>query len=308
MTTSSPDLSAGPEELEATHPAPRPIMPLTVVLTQVFWVRLVAVLFTCMAFSLAAHKGYIIGGGGDWCMFCWIFGFISTLLVLLVEQVGLQARIPVSWSNLPITLAGYAAFLCLSASFILPYIYLRQDILWFYVEVRNYRITSTVFSCLAVVAYVWEVNLTRAKPGQAEGYMTTAPGLLKVCQTFVAIIIFIVISNPVSYSSHPGLEWCMAVYCICFIVSMLVVILCVGEFTGLLPIPFSQLVSGYSVLAFLMYLSAVIVWPIFSFDKKYRQQTGDQPQRIGVAVLTAINLLMYLADLVYTSRLVFITK
>ncbi|XP_029696620.1 myeloid-associated differentiation marker homolog [Takifugu rubripes] len=278
----------------------------TVMLSQVFWVRLAALLFTCVAFSLAAHSANVHGGMADWCIFCWVFSFTCTLLVLLVEQFGLQARIPVSWSNFPITVACYAALLCLSASVIFPLFFLKEQG-WWYADERSFRITSTIFSCLAAVAYICEVSLTKAKPGQVAGYMATVPGLLKVCQTVVACIIFILISNPVSYSHHAALEWCMAVYCICFIVSMVVVILCVGECTGFLPVPFSQFLSAYGLLAFLMYLSAVIVWPIFTFDKKYRRG-GDMSKQIGVAVLTAINMLLYLADLVYTAHLVFITK
>lgn len=278
----------------------------SVELSQVFWVRLAALLCTCVTFSVAAHGANISGGTADWCIFCWAFSFTCTLLVLLVEQLGLQARIPVSWSNFPITVACYAALLCLSASVILPVFFLRQQ-RFISSELRSFRITSTVFSCLAVLAYVWEVSLTRAKPGQTAGYMATVPGLLKVCQTFLACIIFMLISDPVSYSSHGALEWCMAVYCICFIISMVVVILCVGECTGFLPVPFSQFLSAYGLLAFVMYLSAVILWPIFTFDKKYRQD-GDPSKRIGVAVLTAVNMLLYLADLAYTAHLVFITK
>lgn len=279
----------------------------SIVLSQVFWARLAALLCTCVAFSVAAHGANLHGGMADWCIFCWAFSFACTLLVLLVEQLALQARIPVSWSNFPITVACYAALLCLSASVILPVFFLKQQQRWMSSEQRSFRITSTVFSCLAVVAYACEVSLTRAKPGQAAGYMTTVPGLLKVCQTFLACILFILISDPVSYSSHAALEWCMAVYCICFILSMLVVILCVGECTAFLPVPFSQFLSAYALLAFIMYLSAVILWPIFTFDKKYRQG-GDPSKRIGVAVLTAVNLLLYLADLANTARLVFITK
>lgn len=281
-------------------------MPFTVTLSQVFWVRLAASLFTCVTFSLAAHGANVHGGMADWCIFCWAFSFACTLLVLLVEQFGLQARIPVSWSNFPITVACYAGLLCLSASIIFPLFFLKEQ--WRqYADERSYRIASTVFSCLAAVAYICEVSLTKAKPGQVAGYMATVPGLLKVWQTFVACIIFILISNPVSYSHHEALEWCMAVYCICFIASMVVVILCVGECTGFLPVPFPQFLSAYGLLAFLMYLSAVIVWPIFTFDRKYRRG-GDMSKQIGVAVLTAINMLLYLADLAYTARLVFITK
>uniref|UniRef100_A0A674P6E4 Myeloid associated differentiation marker n=2 Tax=Takifugu rubripes TaxID=31033 RepID=A0A674P6E4_TAKRU len=274
-----------------------------VMLSQVFWVRLAALLFTCVAFSVAAHGANVHGGIADWCIFCWAFSFTCTLLVLLVEQFGLQARIPVSWSNISITVACYAALLCLFASviFSLFFIALQE-----YADERSFRITSTVFSCLAAVAYMYEMILM-ARARQVAGHMAMVLGLLKVCQTVVACIIFILISNPVSYSHHAALEWCMAVYCICFIVSMVVVILCVGECTGFLPVPFSQFLSAYSLLAFLMYLSAVIVWPIFTFGEKYLRG-GDMSTQIGVTLLTGINMLLYLADLVYPALLVFIKK
>ncbi|XP_022625610.1 myeloid-associated differentiation marker homolog [Seriola dumerili] len=274
--------------------------------SQLLWVRVAALLFTCVAFSVAAHGANIGGGMADWCIFCWAFSFACTLLVLLVEQFGLQARAPVSWSNFPITIACYATLLCLSASVIFPLYFLKNQQ---YVSdaARDHRIVSTVFSCLATVAYMGEVSLSRARPGEVAGYMATAPGLLKVCQTFVACVIFILVSNPVSYDSHAALKWCMAVYCICFILSMAVVVLCVGECTGCLPIPFSKFLSAYGLLAVIMYLTATIIWPVFQFDKQYQGRSYGSSNLITVAVLTALNFLLYLADLAYTARLVFVT-
>lgn len=275
-------------------------------ISQLLWVRIAEVLFTCTAFSVAAHGaglGSHHGGMVDWCIFCWAFSFACTLLVLLVEQCSLQPRIPVSWSNFPITVACYASLLCLSASIIFPVFFLRNQNL--VQEQRDHRIASTVFSCLATVAYMVEVSLSKARPGEVAGYMATAPGLMKVCQTFVACVIFILVSNPVSYDYPAALKWCMAVYCICFILSMAVVVLCVGECTGCLPIPFSKFLSAYGLLAVIMYLTATILWPVFQFDKKYRRG-GDSTNLIAVAVLTALNFLLYLADLAYSARLVFV--
>ncbi|CAL9694363.1 unnamed protein product [Knipowitschia caucasica] len=281
-------------------------MPLVILPTsQLLWVRLVALVFTCIAFSAVAHGGALYSGGmADWCIFCWAFSFACTLLVLLVELFGLQVRAPVSWTNFPITVACYAALLCLCASVIFPLYFLKGANI--HSEARDHRIVSTVFSCLAAVAYMAEVSLSKARPGEVTGYMATAPGLLKVCQTFVASVIFILVSNPVSYDYHAGLKWCMAVYCICFILSMAVVILCVGELTGCLPIPFSKFLSIYGLLAVVMYLSATIIWPVFQFNKQ-NQYRGNRTNLISVSVLTALNFLLYLADLAYSARLVFVS-
>ncbi|XP_029382368.1 myeloid-associated differentiation marker homolog [Echeneis naucrates] len=282
-------------------------MPLIVFPTsQLLWVRVAAVLFTCVAFSVAGRIVWLNVGVVDWCIFCWAFSFACTLLVLLVEQLGLQARVPVSWNNFPITVACYATLLCLSASVIFP-VFFRQGLNGSS-TVRDHCIAATVFSCFATVAYMVEVKLTKARPGEVAGYMATAPGLLKVCQTFVACIIFVLVSQPVSYDRHPALEWCMAVYCICFILSMAVVVLCVGECTGCLPIPFSKFLSAYALLAVIMYLTATIIWPVFQFDKNYNyNRSGNSPNLITVSVFTGLNFLFYLADLAYTARLVFVS-
>ncbi|XP_046907653.1 myeloid-associated differentiation marker homolog [Hypomesus transpacificus] len=274
--------------------------------SQLLWVRVAALVFSCVAFSVSAHGAMLPHGGmADWCIFCWAFSFAGTLLVLLVEQFGLQARTPVSWTNFPITLACYAALLCLSASVIYP-LYFLQGGSW-RGEPRDCRIAATVFSCLATVAYLGEVSLARARPGEVAGYMATAPGLLKVCQTSVACLIFILVSDPVAYDGHAALKWCMAVYCICFILSAAVVVLCVGECTGCLPFPFAKFLSAYGLLAVVMYLTATIIWPVFQFDKRYHGSGRQQPRLVAVAVLTALNFLLYVADLAYSARLVFVS-
>ncbi|XP_056453483.1 myeloid-associated differentiation marker homolog [Gadus chalcogrammus] len=282
-----------------------------------FWTRLCAMIFACVAFSVAVHGGQLHHGTGDWCIFCWAFSFAGSLLVLLVELFGLQARAPISWKNFPITFACYAALLCLSASIIFPLYYVKGD--HSYSEVHNLRIVSTVFSCLATVCYMSEVSISKARPGEVAGYMATAPGLLKVCETFVACVIFVFVSDPVLYDRHDALKYCMSVYCICFILSAAVIVLCVGECTGCLPFPFARFLSGYALLAVVLYLSATIIWPIFNFDNKnggHKVRPSQCSNAMGlcqwdktmaVAVLTGVNFLLYLADLITSARLVFVS-
>ncbi|KAI7814246.1 myeloid-associated differentiation marker homolog [Triplophysa rosa] len=292
-------------------------MPLVVLQpSRLMWTRLAALVFTCVAFSVASHGGSLPDGMGDWCVFCWAFSFAGTVLVLLVELLGLQSRAPVSWTNFPITFACYAALLCLSASIIFPLYFVKGSRNQ---EMRDHRIASTVFSCLATLAYLVEVSLARARPGEVAGYMATVPGLLKVCETFVASVIFVFISDPVSYNSHAALKWCMAVYCICFVISAAIVVLCVGECTGCLPFPFARFLSAYALLAVAMYLTATIIWPVFKFDNSHSGSSSRPDfcrggpglcywdKWVAVAVLTALNFLIYLADLAYSARLVFVT-
>ncbi|XP_038608999.1 myeloid-associated differentiation marker [Tachyglossus aculeatus] len=278
-------------------------------------VRLLQLLFTCVAFSLVAHIGGWFGSMGDWCMFSWCFCFAMTLVILLVEVGGLQPRVPVSWRNFPITFACYAALFCLSASIIYPVAfvqYLHKG------EQKDCGIAATVFSILAFLAYTTEVCWTRARPGEVTGYMATVPGLLKVVETFVACVIFVFISNTNSYERHGALKWCLAVYCIFFILSLAAILLCVGECTSWLPCSFHTFLSGYTLLAVLAYATATVLWPLYQFSSRYGGHSRPSycPQNYGnpclwdrllaVAVLTAINLLAYLADLIHSARLIFV--
>lgn len=281
--------------------------------------RLLQLLATCVAFSLVASVGAWTGPMGNWSMFTWCFCFAVTLIILIVEVGGLQARFPLSWRNFPITYACYAALFCLSASIIYPTTYVQ---FLSHGRSRDHAIAATAFSCIACVAYATEVAWTRARPGEITGYMATVPGLLKVLETFVACVIFSFLSDPHLYQHKPALEWCVAVYAICFILAAVAILLNLGNCTNMLPIPFPTFLSGLALLSVLLYATALVLWPLYQFDEKY----GGQPRRwrdvscgrshtyyvcawdcrLAVAILTAINLLAYVADLVYSARLVFV--
>ena len=80
--------------------------------------------------------------------------------------------------------------------------------------------------------------------------------------------------------------------------------------------PIFQLVL--SLLSVLLYISALVLWPLSQFSEEFggqpqRVSDGDcrdeltydmcaWDQRLAVAVLTAVNLLVYMADLGYWAR------
>lgn len=308
-TTSSPSGLGSPTILGSPRALTQPLGLL----------RLLQLFSTCVTFSLVASVGAWSGLMGNWCMFAWCFCFSVTLLIIIVEVGGLQPRFPLSWRNFPITYACYAALFCLSASVIYPTTYVQFLASG---RTRDHAIAAVVFSCVACVAYATEVAWTRARPGEITGYMATVPGLLKVVETFVACIIFAFISDPQLYKNKPALEWCVAVYAICFILAAVAILLNLGDCTNMLPIPFPTFLSGLALLSVVFYASAMVLWPLYKFDENY----GGQPHRwrdsgckkwhiayvcywdscLAVAILTAMNLLAYVADLVYSTRLVFV--
>ena len=140
--------------------------------------------------------------------------------------------------------------------------------------------------------------------------MLTVPGLLKVLETFTAGVIFAFLSNFSLYLDQPALEWCVAVYSICFILATVTTLLNLGEWEHRLPVE-----AVITMLSVLLYVSALVLWPLYQFSKELgrqpqRSSNGDcrneltynvcsWDQRLAVAVLTAANLLVYMADLGY---------
>ena len=114
----------------------------------------------------------------------------------------------------------------------------------------------------------------------------------------------------------------MAVYSICFILAAVAILLNLGDCTNVLPIAFPTFLSGLALISVIFYATALVLWPLYQFDQRHGGQPRRQmdvscsrshtyyvcfwDRRLAVAILTGINLLAYLADLVYSARLVFV--
>ena len=83
-----------------------------------YFLHLLQLLSTCVAFSLVAGASTLQVAAGNWSIFVWCFCFIVTLIILIVELCGLQPRLHLSWDGFLITSASCATFLCLSGSIV----------------------------------------------------------------------------------------------------------------------------------------------------------------------------------------------
>lgn len=181
---------------------------------------------------------------------------------------------------------------------------------FFTCSICDRQIAATVTSCLAFILYAVEVGLTRAKPGEISGFLSTVPGLLKVLEAFVACIIFMCLDYN-WYSWFPGLQWCVAVYSICFIFALLVIIFTIGRLLTLFPAPFDKVLTVCNVLSVLMYMTALVIWPLYSFRNNPKPSYCSYPiicswdNLVVITVMTCFNLVAYIVDTFYSFRLVF---
>ncbi|XP_067426957.1 myeloid-associated differentiation marker homolog [Thunnus thynnus] len=267
-------------------------------------VRILEVIFTCISFSLVASVGHNTHSFWTWCMFSWCFCFSVSVLILFLEFTSLSEKLPISWNDFTTAFAMLATLMVLAASIIYP--------IQFTCPSCGKQIGATVTSFLAFILYAVEVGMTRAKSDEISGFLSTIPGLLKVLEAFVACIIFICLDHD-RYSKYPGLQWCVAVYSICLIFALLVIIFTIGRLLSLFPGPFNKVLICCNVLAVMMYITAVVIWPLYSFENKPRP-TCNVPAAcrwwdnlVVITFMTCFNLIAYMVDTFYSFRLVFFT-
>ncbi|XP_029364837.1 myeloid-associated differentiation marker homolog isoform X1 [Echeneis naucrates] len=265
-------------------------------------VRMLEVIFTCISFSLVASVGHRTDSFWTWCMFTWCFCFCVTLLILVIEFFSVSSKLPISWDDFTAAFSMLATLMVLAASIIYP--------IHFTCSTCGREIGATVTSFLAFILYASEVGLSRAKPGDISGFLATVPGLLKVLEAFVACIIFICL-DLAKFSVHPGLQWCVAVYSICFIFAVIVIIFTICRLLALFPVPFDKILIVCNVLAVLMYCTAVVIWPLYSFRNNPRPQNCTYLRicswnnLVVISFMTCVNFIAYIVDTVYSFRLVF---
>ncbi|NXX23223.1 MYADM protein, partial [Podargus strigoides] len=266
--------------------------------------RLSAVVLSCIAFSLVASTRDFGGPYGTWCMFTWCFCFAVTLLVLLLELLELYPKLPLSWDDFTSAFSMLAALMVFTTSVVFPSTFISSPCSG---SKCARQAAATAISCLCFLAYALEVGLTRAKPGDISSFLSTVPGLLKVFEAYVACLIFSLLDT---YRSEAGLQWCVAVYSICFIITLLIIIFTIGRCLTYIPCPLEKMLVCYNALALAMYITATVLWPLYSFRGRSRPSSCGRncwwDKHLGVTFLTIFNLIAYLVDLVYSTRMVFI--
>ncbi|CAG5897673.1 unnamed protein product [Menidia menidia] len=265
-------------------------------------VRQLEVIFTCISFSLVASLGHQADSFWTWCLFTWCFCFCITLLILIMEFTSLSTKLPISWGDFTSAFAMLATLMVFAASTLYS--------IFPTCSTCGRKIGASVTSYLTFVLYAVEVGMTRAKAGEISGFLSTVPGLLKVLEAFVACIIFICLGYN-DYSRFPGLQWCVAVYSICFIFALLVIILTICRLLSVFPAPFDKVLIVCNVLAVLMYITTVVIWPLYSFQNSSKPSCPSVfcPWNILVVIsfMACVNLVAYIVDTFYSFRLVFFT-
>lgn len=260
--------------------------------------RTIAAILTCMTFILVATAGYFSSPYWAWCMFTWCFCFFFTFFILILEFTTVNTKMPFAWDDFTAAFAMLASLMCLATSIIYP--------VFFTCKTCHRQIGASVVSWVCFGVYAGEVVLTRLRPcGQTSGFLSTVPGIMKMLETFLACLIF----TSLEHFGSPGLKWCVAVYCLCFIFAILIILLTLGQLTSSFPFSFDKLVIVYNILAAVMYITAMVIWPLYSFRNDCRPSDPaplcTRDKLVVVTFMTTLNCIVYTLDTAYSIRLVF---
>ncbi|XP_077069701.1 myeloid-associated differentiation marker [Siphateles boraxobius] len=266
-------------------------------------VRMLELVLTCICFALAASAGVQNNSGSHWawCMFCWCFCCFTTLLILVLEFTNLNTKVPISWEDFTMAFAMLATLMMVTISIIFPKFFACSSC--------SREIGASAVSWLCFGLYASEVWLIHKKPGEISGFLSTIPGLLKILETFVSCIIFMSLS-PGEYIKFPGTQWCVAVYSICFIFSLLIILLTIARLLDVFPFSFDKAVITYNILAVAMYATAVVIWPLYAFKQCPRPNDSTLcpwDDLVVVTFMTVFNFLVYIGDMAYSVKIVFFT-
>ncbi|XP_026180306.1 myeloid-associated differentiation marker homolog [Mastacembelus armatus] len=263
--------------------------------------RIIATILTCVCFSLVATVGHISSSYWAWCMFTWCFCFFFSLLILILEFTTVSSKLPFAWEDFTAAFAILASLMCLATSIIYP--------TFFTCSACPHQIGASVVSWVCFGVYTGEVTLTWLHQcGQNTGFLSTVPGIMKLLETFFACLIFTSLEKS-QYFSSPGLQWCVAVYSFCFILAIIIILLTTGQLTSFFPFSFDTLVIFYNILAAAMYMTAMVVWPLYSLGTQTRPSNCGHhcawDKLVVVTFMTILNFIVYTLDTAYSIHLVF---
>ncbi|XP_036378394.1 myeloid-associated differentiation marker-like protein 2 [Megalops cyprinoides] len=232
-----------------------------------------------------------------WCMFTWVFCTLMTLIITVIELFKIDLLLTffriMDWDDFAVGMAMTMTLMVFSTAVIYPVFYAcsRCYLSW----------VISVISWLILIAYA--IEAVKGKMSKKGSYLSILPGFIKVLEAFVTCIIFISLTG---YVGKPGLYWCILVYIIPFPVTLLVIVINVLQLLKkCIPFDLNKYMFFLLLVFVLLYVTAAIIWPIYSFRGNPRP--ADCPPNFCiwsilfvVTFMTYVNLILYIVDCIFT--------
>ncbi|XP_062848404.1 myeloid-associated differentiation marker-like protein 2 [Trichomycterus rosablanca] len=269
--------------------------------------RILEALFCGLALLIPMIRGWMRNPYGVWCEFVWLLGLAIAVAIFFIEKFLCDKLFELivlqhSWTDLTCGLSLQMAVMLLSAS-----------ALYFWVFVCKWcmlNIFCAIFSTLAFIIYT--LDAVKAKVQCPEGYLSSIRGLLRFGQAFVACITLTALADYFMHSMNrfsmpPPMAWCIVVYVVCFLASVLIILIqLIKLLRGLVCCFLDKLEMVFDIIAVVLYGSAAIIFPIYAYkhywshhDHKYNIYNQSLIDLHIATVLTYVNLGLYVVDLIW---------
>ncbi|XP_077427646.1 myeloid-associated differentiation marker homolog [Vanacampus margaritifer] len=279
-----------------------------------FWVRSLEVLSSCTTFSLviALDSSELTKNLQHlptiriFCIFTWCFFFTLTLLIHIVSTIQFHSLLPVSWKNLTATVAVLGSLMCLSATIIFPWLIMEHQKAW------PRPVAAAMTSGLTFLGYISESYILCSQVQEQRGFMGSPPGLFKIVQLwggfqmiplFVGGFQMIPLFVEADHGFHRWQPWVSgSSYGVCILMSLVTLVVILGEFTGNCCLPFDRFMVGFTVTGMLLYMVATVI----CFNKiQQLKNSANRSLELAImeTVVACITLLSYTVDLTFSIRI-----
>ncbi|KAM8879879.1 myeloid-associated differentiation marker homolog [Spinachia spinachia] len=238
------------------------------------------------------------------CMFSWSFFLILTLLIHLLSIIQFHSLIPISWKNLTMTVAPLGALMCLGASVVFPLFVMDRQ------SATPHMVMAVVAFCITFFGYTLESYVLRTQPHEQRGYMGSMPGLLKILQVWGGchvIPLLLQVFHVIPTFAQGWQLWVSGVsYAVCVLMSLVTLVVILGDFAGRCFLPLDKLLSGFSLIGMLLYMVATVICFIKILQLKDDGQIFPKISAdlvIMETVVACITLLAYTVDMAFSIKL-----
>lgn len=231
-------------------------------------------------------------------MVVWGLCPVISLVITIVEMFLIHKLILVfcmDWDDFTTGMAMMSSLCTFSCTMTCANFYICRKCIWGWM--------ITILSAVCCVLYCVEMFKDKCDATRSATYVAALPGFIKILQAFVGCIILI---SLIGYVGKPALLWCIVAYAIPLPLTLLIIITNIlTKLKKCLPFSIDCFSMIFLFISVLLYVSAAILWPIYSFRGNPRPKDCPGNSCIWsiqfvVAFMTYVNLGLYIIDLVFT--------
>ncbi|XP_040885268.1 myeloid-associated differentiation marker-like protein 2 [Toxotes jaculatrix] len=266
--------------------------------------RLLEIILSALSLIIVIFRGRMVSPWGVWCEFVWVFCIVVPLVLSVVEakmwHILLAAFLP-NWADLTCGLTILCTVMISSATLIFAVVFVCLSCID--------SILCFIVSLAATVVFL--IDAVKQKKMSPSGYLSSPRGVLRTAEAFIACIILTAATDHFvngEWSYRPfGMICSIIVFALCLLVTVVIIVLHLLKLLQcLLSFGFSMMEFVFNIVAVLLYLLAVILWPVFGYKRHmYNPYTCEKCSYADlntVSIGAIVNLVLYIVDIVLSFK------